>query len=38
MTIMKNPIIGIVIIIGAFILVSVLEVRYQKKLREGTKV
>ena len=31
MTIMKNPVVGIVIIVAAFVLFSVLEVRYQKK-------
>jgi PTS system ascorbate-specific IIC component len=31
MTFMKNPIVGIVIIVAAFILMSVLEVRHKKK-------
>lgn len=31
MTAMKQPIIGIILIVGAFVLLSVLEVRYQKK-------
>lgn len=31
MTAMKQPIIGIILIIGAFVLLSVLEIRYQKK-------
>ncbi len=32
--IMKNPIIGIVIIVAAFVLLSVFELRYQKKVAE----
>ena len=35
MSIMKSPIAGIIIIVGAFVLLSVLEVRYQKKLAAG---
>lgn len=31
MTIMKNPIIGIIIIAGAFVLLSMMELRHQKK-------
>ncbi len=31
MTAMKNPIVGIILVVGAFVLLSVLEVRYQKK-------
>lgn len=37
MTIMKNPVIGIIIIVGAFILASVLVVRYQKKAAEKSQ-
>lgn len=35
MTVMKNPIIGIVLIVAAFVLLSYLEVRYQKKCAEA---
>ena len=35
MTVMKNPIIGIILIVAAFVLMSFLEVRYQKKVRSG---
>ena len=37
MTIMKNPVVGIIIIVGAFILASVLAVRYQKKVAEKSQ-
>lgn len=37
MTIMKKPIVGIVILVATFVLFSVLEVRHQKKVN-GTKV
>ena len=37
MTIMKNPVVGIIIIVGAFILASVLVVRYQKKVAEKSQ-
>lgn len=37
MTIMKNPVVGIIIIVGAFILASVLVVRYQKKAAEKSQ-
>lgn len=37
MTVMKNPIVGIIIVVAAFVLLSVFEVRYQKKVREEAK-
>ncbi len=35
MTVMKYPIVGIIVIIGAFVLLCVLEQRHQKKVSEG---
>lgn len=37
MTLMKSPVVGILIIVAAFVLLSVLEVRYQKKIAVGTQ-
>lgn len=37
MTIMKNPVVGIIIIIAAFVLLCVLEVRHQKKVAGNLK-
>lgn len=34
---MKSPVVGILIIVAAFVLLSVLEVRYQKKIAVGTQ-
>lgn len=37
MTLMKSPVVGILIIVAAFVLLSVLEVRYQKKIAVGAQ-
>lgn len=37
MLVFQNPIIGIVVLVAAFVLLSLYEVRYQNKVREGKK-